>query len=253
MKFLRQIAKSLFRKFYTAKGRQAVIDESDSVANYGEAWLSSEIPEKQWAVAQPQLERLQNGELTPEFAGFIRAIRVGLHGQSETDRTLLEIGCSSGYYGAVLRHSFPEIKYMGVDFSSDFIKFGQQKFPGLDLHVGDTTDLRFEDQEFEIVVSGSVLLHVYEWKLAVKESCRITSNLLIIHRTPVSTQQTALFVKTAYGVKMIEWTFNEQDLVREVSQLNFSLVESFPVYTGDELSSDSSAPKQFTYVFRRNL
>ena len=59
-------------------------------------------------------------------------------------------------------------------------------------------------------------------------------------------------MKTAYGVKMIEWTFNEQELLREVSQMNFSIVESFPVYTGDELSSDSSAPKQFTYVFRRN-
>ena len=253
MKFMYRRAMALVSKFHTAQGRKPIANESDSVANYGEAWLSSEIPKKQWAVAKPQLERLQNGELTPEFAGFIRAIRVGLHGQSDKNRTLLEIGCSSGYYGDVLRHSFPEIKYMGVDFSSDFIKFGQKKFPGLDLRVGDTTDLRFEDQEFEIVVSGSVLLHVYEWKLAVRESCRVTSNLLIIHRTPVSTQETALFVKTAYGVKMIEWTFNEQDLVREVSQMNFSLVESFPVYTGDELSSDSSAPKQFTYVFRRNL
>jgi ubiquinone/menaquinone biosynthesis C-methylase UbiE len=253
MRFLRSIVKILYSEFRNDHGRQPVLDEDESVADYGEAWLSSEIPEKQWAVAKPQIDRLQNGELTPEFAGFIRAIRVGLHGQLNMERRLLEIGCSSGYYGKVLSHAFPEIEYVGVDFSNDFIKFGQQKFSDLNLHIGDTTDLRFDDQEFEIVVSGSVLLHVYEWKLAVKETCRVTSNLLIVHRTPASTKETALFVKKAYGVKMIEWTFNEQELVKEVTQHNFHLIESFPVYPGDEISDNSSEPKQFTYVFRRNF
>jgi ubiquinone/menaquinone biosynthesis C-methylase UbiE len=245
--------KSILKRLHLIKGRKPVRDESKTVAHYGEAWLSSEIPEKQWAIAQPQLQKIKSGDVTPEFAGFIRAIATGLRGQVPKDRTLLEIGCSSGYYGKVLSHSFPEINYLGVDFSSDFIKFGQKKFPGLALHVEDTTNLSFHDHRFEIVVSGSVLLHVYEWKIAVRETCRVASDVVIIHRTPVSTQATALFVKTAYGVKMIEWTFNEQELVKEVTQHNFHLIESFPVYPGDEISDNSSEPKQFTYVFRRNF
>ena len=68
MKFMYRRAMALVSKFHTAQGRKPIANEIDSVANYGEAWLSSEIPEKQWAVAKPQLERLQNGELTPEFA-----------------------------------------------------------------------------------------------------------------------------------------------------------------------------------------
>jgi hypothetical protein len=251
MRILREIVKSMLKRLHLIKGRKPVSNESRTVAHYGGAWLSSEIPEKQWAIAQTQLQRIQSGDVTPEFAGFIRAITTGLRGQVPKDRTLLEIGCSSGYYGKVLSYSFPEINYLGVDFSSDFIKFGQKKFPGLALHVEDTTNLGFHDHRFEIVVSGSVLLHVYEWKIAVRETCRVASDVVIIHRTPVSTQATALFVKTAYGVKMIEWTFNEQELVDEVLLHNFELIESFPVYSGDEISNDASMPKQFTYVFRR--
>ena len=253
MKFLKQLIKSFYRKIRPPQGRQHVVDEVTTVANYGNAWLSTEIPEKQWAIAQGQLEQLRIGHTTPEFGGFIRALSSGLRGQPYRDRTLLEIGCSSGYYSEVLQYAFPDIQYLGVDFSRDFILFGKQKFPDLALEVGDTTDLCFEDQQFEIVVSGSVLLHVYEWKLGVRETCRVASNILIIHRTPVSSQETQLFVKTAYGVTMIEWTFNKQELLNEVRQYNFHIIESFPVYAGDQISDDSSSPTQFTYVFRRNL
>jgi 2-polyprenyl-3-methyl-5-hydroxy-6-metoxy-1,4-benzoquinol methylase len=253
MRFFRRLVKFLIGKIHLNQGRQPVLDEATSVANYGDAWLSSEIPEQQWDIAQGQLERLKGGDLTPEFSGFVRAISSGLNGTPEMFKTLLEIGCASGYYGKVLNFSFPGIQYYGVDFSTELIKFGKQKFPELSLDVGDTTKLNFEDQQFDIVVSGGVLLHVYEWKLGVMESCRTASKLVILHRTPVSQQRTALFVKTAYGVKMIEWTFNEEELLNEVQKHDFRLIESFPVYPGDVLSDDASVPTQFTYVFTRNL
>jgi hypothetical protein len=52
---------------------------------------------------------------------------------------------------------------------------------------------------------------------------------------------------------MIEWTFNEEELLNEVQKHDFRLIESFPVYPGDVLSDDASVPTQFTYVFTRNL
>jgi hypothetical protein len=96
-----------------------------------------------------------------------------------------------------------------------------------------------------------VLLHVFEWRQGVAESARVANDLLILHRMPVSSAKTVLFTKNAYGVKMIEWTFNEDELIAEVISQGFRLINSLPVYPGQEITSDSSLPIQFTYLFER--
>ncbi len=251
MSYFRRTASIVYKKFYGSQHRQIAVNQSKSAEEYGDAWTDPRIPEKQWEIVQRQLLNLMENKLTPEFAVFLETIESGIEMRPTSTRTLLEIGCSSGYYGQVLDSRHSGIEYTGVDFSEEFIKFGKSKFPSLKLEFGDTTNLQFENLSFGIVVSASVLLHVFEWRLGVMESARVAKDLLILHRTPVSKAKTALFTKNAYGVKMIEWTFNEDELITEVLSQGFRLIKSSPVYPGEVISDDSGLPIQFTYLFER--
>jgi len=243
--------KSLLFRLTSKQLRRPVTNASKAVDSYGEAWLSLSLPAKQWNLVTTQLERLAKGDMTPEFSAFLNTVALGAERMGKNQISLMEIGCSSGYYSRVLQSRFPDISYTGIDFSSTFINFGKTQFPEIELHVGDTTDLNFGNSFFDFVVSGSVLLHVYDWKMGLKETCRVASRFVILHRTPVSSGPTTLFTKSAYGETMIEWTFNENELIAETLTHGFSLVNSQPINDGDILGDNVSTPKQFTYLFER--
>lgn len=245
-----------FRQFLAShsrvRSRQPVEAKAMLARKYSGAWQSEEIPRLQWLLVEEQLGRLESGDETPEFSTFLRAVTYATEVKGVAPRNLLEIGCSSGYYRQVLHSRFPETKYTGIDFSSSFVEFGLKKFPGIDLRIGDTTNLNVLPQSFDAVVSGSVLLHVFEWRRGLSESCRAAKDVLVLHRTPVSSGPTTLFTKTAYGQKMIEWTFNEQELLMCCAEHNFVLGTQWPVYQNGILGSDASNPTQFTYVLVRS-
>ena len=215
------------------------------------AWLSRTIPLEQWQVAEVQLKKFESGDSVAEFDVFSNAIEHAMSLGSTAIKSVLEIGCSSGYYGKVLATVQPELNYVGMDYSKNFIDLGKSKFPDLQLFVGDTREIRYENRSFGIVVSGSVLLHVYEWELGIKESCRVSDKYMILHRTPVSTSKTKLFTKNAYGTEMIQWTFNESELINCAVNNGFQLVQKWPVYEGTSISESAELPSQFTYLFRR--
>jgi len=242
--------RSIFGDLLKKRNRRPISTLTRMPKGLAEAWQDPGIPHKQWELVERQLLKMEADELSAEFEVFVRSIESALCLEADV-ATLLEIGCSSGYYGEVLRRYFPSIKYIGIDYSQSFVDFGKSKFPNFDLRKGDTTALEMSDGAFDVVVSGSVLLHVMEWQKGLRESCRVARRVLILHRTPVSSAPTTLFTKSAYGQKMIEWTFNEDELVDTARSEGFRLVSSCPVYEGGTLGVDPSLPNQFTYVFDR--
>ena len=74
MRILREMVKFVFKRLHLIKGRNPALNEARNDNHYCEAWLSSEIPEQKWAIAQPHLQRIQIGDATPEFCVFIRRI-----------------------------------------------------------------------------------------------------------------------------------------------------------------------------------
>jgi ubiquinone/menaquinone biosynthesis C-methylase UbiE len=239
--------KMLFR-IRVAKRLESI---ASPASKFVDTWKSKKIPEKQWKTVSHQLDKFGKGGYIAEFDAFVEAIRIGMSKAVIKESTVLEIGCSSGYYGQVLKDVFSNLDYKGVDFSEYFVQFGKKKFKELDLAVADTRRLPFKDGEFGIVVSGSVLLHVFEWELGIQESCRVAQKLVVLHRTPVSGGQTTLFTKNAYGVSMFQWTFNECQLINEMLKNGFRHIWSRPVYIDQVISADPSSPTQFTYLFEK--
>lgn len=219
--------------------------------NLSQSWKSKSLPARQWRLVESQLVDFGKGSPCQEFLIFLKAIDACRDALANSPRSLLEIGCSSGYYGHVLKSKFPDINYTGVDYSESFINFGKLKYPDFDLRVGDTTNLIFKDQEFDIVVSGCVLLHVYDWKLGVQEACRVANNFVIFHRTPVTSSTTTLFKKWGYLKQMFEWAFNEQEFVSMVNSSGFKKLQSWTIHDDIKLGTDPKKPVPITYLFQQ--
>src|SRR5713226_5995344 len=65
------------------------------------SWMEDGIPQKQWSVVEPQLAALRAGRSIPAFDALADVL---MHNVPELERrSILEIGCSSGYHSEVLR------------------------------------------------------------------------------------------------------------------------------------------------------
>lgn len=232
--------------------RRIPSNPSETTTELSNSWKNPVIPNEQWKIVQPQLVKLKQGKDIPLFKVFCKSITTCLDFSPDVKASVLEVGCSSGYYGFVLSQRFPKLHYIGVDFAPEFIAFGTSKFPDLDLRVQDANSLKFPSEHFGIVVSGSVLLHLEDWKLGIKESCRVAQNYVIFHRTPVTQAPTALFTKKAYGVKIFEWSFNESEFIAEVRSYGFKQIDKFQINSHKFFNQKSRKPKQNTYIFVRS-
>jgi len=242
---------SLISQLKSRSARCKIRRHQSAVDKYSDAWRAEAVPQLQWEIAGPQLDRYQSGESVSEFDTFVEAVRFAERKATRTFSSLLEIGCSSGYYGEVLGISHPHLVYTGIDYSEHFVKLGIKNFPKLDLRLGNITSLDLPDESYDVVVAGGVLLHVFQWQLGLSETCRVARDVVIIHRTPVWRAPTTLYRKVAYDQEMIEWTFNESELISEVHNLGFTLGQSWPIYAGSRLRTISNQPTPFSYLFFR--
>jgi SAM-dependent methyltransferase len=88
-------------------------------------------------------------------------------------RSVLEIGCGSGYGSALLCSDGPD-RYLGLDLMPEQIELARQKYPGVDFREQDATDLgSLPADGFDIVIIFGVLHHIPDWRKAVDEIRRV--------------------------------------------------------------------------------
>lgn len=175
--------------------------------------MDDEIPVKQRRVVEQELAAYRAGKPNPVFDALVDTL---VHNVFELrNKSLLEIGCSSGYYSEILRSKGVEILYRGCDFSPALIHFARQIYPSVQFDVEDATQLSYATNSFDIVVSGCCLLHIVEYERAIAEAARVSRQFVVFHRSPILQMSGPVFyTKKAYGVEMLEIHFNEQQLVR---------------------------------------
>ncbi len=176
------------------------------------AWKDVALPARQRAGVARTLERYRAGELVREFDVLVDLLRP--LSTASPGASVLEIGCSSGYYADVLAARQVPLTYSGCDFSPSFVEQARQCNPGLRFDVEDATALNYPDGAFDIVVSGCCLLHIADYSRAIAETARVARRHAVFHRTPVlARQETRYLTKLAYGVQTLEIHFNEAELV----------------------------------------
>lgn len=187
------------------------------------AWLDASIPGKQREGVEATLAAYRKGMPMRDFdvlVGMLGPIALRTPGAS-----LMEVGCSSGYYADVLAARQIDLAYHGCDFSQAFIELARQYHPELAFSVEDATALSCADASFDVVVSGCCLLHISDYARAIAETARVARSHAVFHRTPVLARHaTRYFTKRAYGVRTVEIHFNEAELVALFHQHGLSVI-----------------------------
>jgi len=245
---LRAILRNLHLRFSAEAASTALIPLQGEAAGstalaLRDAWQDSAIPERQRRLVDPELASYRAGQAVPAFDVLVDMLRSV--GYDEIPATLLEIGCSSGHYAEVMQIKRLPVRYTGCDYSNAFIDLARSRLPDLQFDVEDATALGYNDEAFDVVVSGCCLLHIPQYRQAIAETARVTRRLAIFHRTPVLHRQpTRIFTKKAYDVQTVEIHFNEQELVREFAAQGLRVIDIATI-TSDWRDGDAMAVKTY--------
>lgn len=193
------------------------------------AWQDIALPQKQRELVEQQLKQYRAGariDVFDVFANSLRALPDLAPGMS-----LLEIGCSSGFYSEVLDIAGLPMKYTGCDYSDAFIRLAREKYPAIEFAVEDATSLHYPDRSFDVVVSGCCLLHIPEYVSAVAETARVARCYAIFHRTPIVWgQPEQWYRKQAYGVETVEIHFNEPEFLALLARNGLELLATHTLH-----------------------
>lgn len=195
MKKIKNIAKKILSPFLRrAKGVShgyRIIENPNKDAlrrKYNAVWQNDSIPQKQLEVTEKQLLGFHNTDPMKAAVDLIR--KTGL-----AHPTILEIGCSTGYYCDVFKKARLDVAYEGCDYSEEFIRVARQKHPGIRFKVSDALKLDYQDRRFDIAISGCCILHIIDYPQAIAETARVAKQWALFHRTPVIHSRTTTFAK----------------------------------------------------------
>lgn len=243
--FWETIKKSIFyicRKYIKGDAEKFIIsgnykiinpDEFD-FGNFTNTWKDKNLPITQYdLVVKKELKRLrENKIIEPPFSVAVDLIKkIKLKNPS-----ILEIGCSSGYYNEVFKLSGLEVQYEGCDYSEEFIKLAKNLYPKINFKVSDALNLDYADKSFDVVFSSSVILHIKDYKQAIKEAIRVSKNYIIFHRSPIIHLNNTIYtIKKGYGIDMMEVFLNEEEFI---DILNNNGVKILSINTHGQFSVD---------------
>lgn len=193
-------------------------------------WKSLEVTKSQSKISNAQVKKIEKGKLTKEFKALqesFKAIDKNFIGS----RSVLEIGCSTGYNSAVIDTLDVDYKYVGCDFSNEFIKSAKILFPTKDFDVQNAINLNYSSESFDVVVSGCCILHIEPFEEAIREAFRVARSYVIFHRTPIiHSGKHRFFQKSAYGFPSLEIHFNKASLYDLISSYGGKITREISVH-----------------------
>lgn len=212
----------------------------------GDSWKSCGMPEEQLKGVVKELEALHRGNPPTVYTSAAEALKV-IPGSNKL--TLLEAGCASGYYSEVISILVGErFEYTGGDYSEAMVSLAQNRYPKGKFLKLDIRCIELPDKSYDVVFSGAVLIHVKEWKMAIRELARTSRTYLILHRTPVSNSESRRREKKIFcGVPVFYNTFNKDELMKFISECGFRKIFEKNVYP-----NQAKGLGVMTYVFERS-
>jgi len=214
------------------------------------SWQDDALPLRQRELVEQQLRQYRSGVRIDVFDVFVESLRS--LPDLAPDASLLEVGCSSGFYSEIVEIAGLPIKYTGCDYSEAFIRLAKEKYPSIDFTVEDATALHYPDGSFDIVVSGCCLLHIPEYAKGIEETARVARRYAIFHRTPVVWGQSEQWYrKQAYGVETVEIHFNEAQFLELLADNGLELLRVYTLHEEFQRSDKTLGKAIRTYVTRK--
>jgi 2-polyprenyl-3-methyl-5-hydroxy-6-metoxy-1,4-benzoquinol methylase len=198
------------------------------MARLGTGWEMPGVPDIQWIEAvKPTIDNLAKGIYCPAFCAFRNLLTEGQRAHPLPFYRVLDVGASSAYYRDVMeRIGFP-FQYTGFDISPAFAEFARRRVPGIAYDVGDIRATAYKPGSFDLVVEGSVLIHLPEWEKAVAECARISAKLVMFHRTPIiPAADDEYWEATAYGTSFVRVHLSRMRFEAACARVNLKRIAS---------------------------
>lgn len=238
---------------YHAYPPQAVSSEYQLVENpkllasqleYG--WRTRSVADRQLAAYRPLLDEMHRGNPRQDFKAAAQALCL----TKLNALTLLEVGCGNGYYSEVLSFlTRRPIQYTGLDYSQSMVESARATYAQHQFVVASATELPYPDQSFDVVWSGTVLMHLVNYERAIEEASRVSHHFCIFHSTPVLSENATTFLtKRAYGTPVVEVILNQlefESLLHNHGLVIRHILESLPYQPGNVIKG---AMHTLTYV-----
>lgn len=190
-----------------------------------DGWRTNAVAERQHEAFSDLLQAARQGKPRLDFLVASKAVRAtGL-----TNPTIIEVGCGSGYYSELLPLLLDQpVRYLGIDYSPNMVSLARRAYPDVPFLTGDARCLPLKTGACDILLSGTSLMHIAEYKEAISESHRVTNRWCIFHTVPVMARRsTCLLKKRAYGEPVVEVIFNQAELEALFSSNGFTIASTW--------------------------
>lgn len=214
-----------------------------------DGWLARDVAERQHAAFHPLVADALAGKPRADF----RAAADAILATKIPDPSVVEVGCGSAYYARVLPVllGWP-LRYTGVDLSLAMLARGRDAYGGVRLAVGDTRRLPLADNCCDILLSGTVLMHVLDYRIAIEESRRAARGWCIFHTLTIRrTGPTMTLRKRAYGQPVAEVVFNQNEIEGCLVEKGLAIVAKRPSIDYDLHAVIGEATSTVTYLCRK--
>lgn len=227
-----------------ASNRYEIISE-EVVAELNEGWLNPAVAQRQHKAFSFLLRQMHEGKPREDFVAVARAVQAtGLQ-----NPLIIEVGCGSGWNSEILAHLLKNpIRYVGLDYSQAMTNLGKKHYPNVHFIVGDARKLPLQHDCCDILLSGTVLMHLLGYQTAIAESRRVARRWCIFHTVPVlRRRKTTVLRKKAYSEDTVEIVFNEGEFYHLVERAGLAIhqvLESVP-YNLEFLLGEPTVTKSF--------
>ena len=92
---------------------------------------------------------------------------------SGKSKTILDVGCASGWFISRISNKFPKAKCYGIDIYDRGIKYAKKTYPKIEFMVADAHKIPYKKNTFDLVVCTEVLEHLDDPKSAILEIKRV--------------------------------------------------------------------------------
>lgn len=222
-------------------------DEARRVTDNSRGWLTARTATRQERAYQGLLAAMKRGEPRLDFTVAADAVAA----TGITNPRLLEVGCGSGYYSEVFAALLAGgVQYTGADYSGAMIARARARYPSAAFEVADATRLSYADGAFDIVFNGVSLMHIVDYRAAVREAARVAARYCILHTVPVFDKYRTTFLKKyAYGAPVVEVVFNKPELLSICRDAGLQLERSWPGIPYDVSDVTGHHSHAETYLF----
>jgi SAM-dependent methyltransferase len=223
------------------------IEEARSAEASSGGWLAERTVARQERAYRGLIAAMKRGEPRRDLKVAAEAIAA----TGITHPSVLEIGCGSGDYSEVFADLVPGgVRYTGSDYSEAMIARARTRYPNVTFEVADATRLPYADGAFDIIFNGVSLMHIIDYRAAIREAARVAARYCILHTVPVFDDGRTTFLrKYAYGAPVVEIIFAKPELIELCHEARLRLERTWPSIHYDMFDVTGRHSATETYLF----